>query len=184
MDGDNLLRRCQQGEERALAELVEEHKAFVAGIAFRMLSRSDRVEDVVQEVFLQVFRGIKSFRGQAALSTWIYRIACRICYRELEGQRRREVETPYDDDLTSAEVINDPLDSTHAEGFEYQQVIKKWLGELPDQYRLALTLYYMQGRKYREVADIMEIPIGTVKTYLHRGRQYLRRKFVDEGYAD
>ena len=182
MNGGSLLRRCQQGEERALAELVEEHKALVAGIAFRMIGRSDRVEDIVQDVFLQVFRSIKGFRGESTLATWIYRIACRICYRELERQRRRGTETPYDDEITSTELFEGSPNPGLLEAFESRQAVQRWLAELPDLQRLALTLYYLQGRKYREVADIMEIPIGTVKTYLHRGRQHLRRRLVDEGF--
>ena len=178
----NLVKRCQAGDERAFAELVDAHKVKVAGIVYRMIGRTESVEDIAQEVFLQVFRGIGGFRGEAALSTWIYRITYRICLREIDRQPCTGTDVFFDDDETSAEVLHSTGENT--ETCERLESVRQWLADLPDHYRWAVTLYYLQNKKYKDVAEVMDVPIGTVKTYLHRAKQHIRQRILDEGYLD
>ena len=141
----NLVKRCQAGDERAFAELVDAHKVKVAGIVYRMIGRTESVEDIAQEVFLQVFRGIGGFRGEAALSTWIYRITYRICLREIDRQPCTGTDVSFDDDETSAEVLHSTGENT--ETCERLESVRQWLADLPDHYRWAVTLYYLQNKR-------------------------------------
>ena len=184
LDEENLVARCQAGDERAFAELIDAYKSSVAGIVYRTMNRAEEVEDIAQEVFLRVFRSIGNFRGEAALSTWIHQIAYRVCLRELERHRRRGTHLPYDDDVAAAEVFRESTGPSHAEQFERFEAVKRWTEKLPINYRVALTLYYIQNKKYRDVAEIMDVPIGTVKTYLHRAKEHIRRQILDEGYEN
>ena len=97
LDERTLVHRCQMGDERALAEVVDRHKEMVASVMYRMTGDDEVTRDLTQETFLQVFRGIGKFRGDAKLSTWIFRVAHRLCLRELERRQRGAGYVRWDD---------------------------------------------------------------------------------------
>jgi RNA polymerase sigma-70 factor (ECF subfamily) len=173
-----LIGRCARGDELAFAELVEQHKVMVFNMAWRMLRDQDGAEDLSQEVFLRVYRSLPTFRGDAKLSTWIYQIAYRAGLEELQKPHRRQRYVSLDagaDELQAA----DPGPAS----VDLGQTLDYYLGKLPPHYRMALTLYYLQDRRYEEIAAVMELPIGTVKTYLHRARAWLREHVAEERCA-
>ena len=171
----DLIGRCMRGDEVAFAQLVENYKVMVFNIADRMVRDRSASEDLAQEVFLRVYRGLKSFRGDAKLSTWIYQIAYRVCLEELQKPHRRQR-------YVSLEVDAGELHFEDAgpAGVDLGETLDHYLDRLPPHYRMALVLYYLQDRKYEEIAAVMEIPIGTVKTYLHRAKAYLRKQLLEE----
>ncbi len=170
-----------------MAELVDQHKSRVSNIVYRMTGDSDATEDLTQEVFLRVFRGLPRFRGEARLSTWIYRITHRVCLRELQRRRHRRNQVQWDDETGSwhhrENSTGDRVREDNGEKAEIEEAVGRWMDELPPQYRMAVSLYYVEDRKYREIADIMGIPMGTVKTCLHRAKQFLRARAIDGGYV-
>ncbi len=174
-----LIGRCAQGDELAFAELVESHKVMVFTIALRMLRDHSAAEDLAQEVFLRVYRNLSTFRGDAKLSTWIYQIAYRLCLEELQKPHHRQHYVSLDTGDGQLQIA-DPGPA----GVDLGQTLDYYLGKLPPHYRMALTLYYLQDRKYEEIAAVMAIPVGTVKTYLHRAKAWLREHVVEERLHD
>lgn len=173
-----LIGRCRQGDQLAFAELVEAHKGMVFAIAQRLLRDQNAAEDLAQEVFLRVYRNLATFQGNAKLSTWIYQIAYRAGLEELQKPHRRQHYVALDAGATELPAL-DP----GPEGVDLNQTLDYYLGKLPPHYRMALTLYYLQDRKYEEIAAVMELPVGTVKTYLHRAKAWLRERVVEERYV-
>lgn len=167
----DLIARCREGDEEAFRLLVDRYKDLVFGVVHRMLPGSNRVEDVAQEVFLRIHRGLPYFRGQARLSTWIYRIVLNLCSEE-RGRPRREVSlTPSDDE---SRVLEPAVSDAQFARIEQRDRISKALAALPMPYRLLIAAHYLHGVQYEDLAAALDIPLGTVKTQLHRAKKQLR----------
>ena len=162
-----LVRRTRGGETEAFSELVRRHERLVYNLALRFMRDPVLAEDMAQEAFLKAFRLLKSFRGDAAFSTWLYRVCSSVCLNELKrrGKRREE-----------------PLESQPFEGAkdpdiearERAELVRRCVTRLPDRYATIVTLYYLDGIAYEDIADVMEIPMGTLKTWMFRARKQLR----------
>ena len=170
-----------------MAELVDAHKRTVSNIVYRMTRDPDVTEDLTQEVFLRVLRNLGQFRGEARLSTWIHQITRRVCLRELERRQRHGGRVEWDDEAGEWHEQGAQYGEMQApeaiERVELGEAVGRWTGELPPHYRMVVSLYYVEGRKYREIMEVMGLPMGTVKTYLHRAKQYMRERAVEEGYV-
>jgi RNA polymerase sigma-70 factor (ECF subfamily) len=137
----------------------------------RMLNDPARAEELAFESFIRAYRNLKSFRGEAKFSSWLYRIAVNTALAERAKKRLEEVS------LDSVEFL--PADPCSQPDQVYQglfcgRVVDDALKQLPASYAMALRLFYLKGVGYVEIAELMKIPIGTVKTYLHRGKRALR----------
>jgi len=182
----DLIARCLEGSQRAFAELVDRYKVMVFNLVDRMVGDASVTEDLAQDVFVRVYRGLPAFRGDAKLSTWIYRIAYRACLEEAQRPHRQQRYVRLDDTSDgSGRPVSDPVPTEDAafDGVDLSESVDHWLSQLPPHYRMALTLYYLQERRYEEIAEIMDIPVGTVKTYLHRAKQYLRDRTIDKEHV-
>jgi RNA polymerase sigma-70 factor (ECF subfamily) len=167
---DELIARCQQGDEQAFRELVDRYKNLVFAVVSRSAGSATRVEDLAQEVFLRMHRGLPYFRGDAKLTTWIYRIVLNLLSREAEG-RHQSREVALDLDVPAHEP------GTHDRSvgdLELRDRLEKALARLPANYRLLVAGHYLQDVKYEDLADALGIPVGTVKTHLHRAKKQLR----------
>jgi len=163
-----LIERCQQGDEQAFRELVDRYKNLVFALVSRSVADPSRVEDLAQEVFLRIHRGLPYFRGEAKLTTWIYRIVLNLLAQESERRRsRREVALD-----RSAHEPQSP--DRPAADFELRDRLEKALARLPPRDRLLVAGHYLEGVRYEELAEALGIPIGTVKTHLHRAKKQLR----------
>jgi len=166
-----LVARCREGDEEAFRLLVDRYRNLVFGIVHRMLPGSNRVDDVAQEVFLRIHRGLPYFRGQARLATWIYRIVLNLCSEE-RGRPVREVS------MTPTDPEAPPLDPGGADAaftqIEMRDRIDKALAQLPVNYRLLIAAHYLEGVQYEDLAAALDMPLGTVKTQLHRAKKQLR----------
>lgn len=165
-DDAQLIAACRRGEARAMEVLYHQYKRRVFGMAHRIVGASD-AEEVAQEVFVRVFRALVNFRGDSALSTWIYRLTVNAALSHLAKRGRRQEVS--DDGL--AELPAPPAverDSGLAARIEAA------LGQLPAGYRAILVLHDVEGLSHEECAAILECRVGTCKSQLHKARARMR----------
>lgn len=169
-----LLARLRRGEPEAFEALVIEHQHRVFGVAFRMLGSRAEAEDVAQEAFLRAYRSVAEFRGDAKLSTWLYAITSRLCLNRLDSAERRR--TRHGDDLLES-VADERLDPTGAlEQRQRAVALHLAIAELSDERRLVVVLADLEGLAYEEIAEALGLPVGTVRSRLHRARMELRER--------
>lgn len=177
-----LVERCQQGHADAFRELVDRYQARIFNMAYRMLHNREEAEDITQEAFLNVFRAIDSFKGDR-FSPWIYKIASNLC---LDYLRRRRLPTvsldaPVKADMDVAREIADntslPEEEALSEALGLD--IQRAIDSLPERYRVVTVLRHIEDLTYEEIAEVLGIPLGTVKTRLFRAREMLRARLGD-----
>lgn len=176
MQPDNeqeLVERCRRGDEGAFQELVNRYKDLVFALIARTIPDRPRAEDLAQDVFLRIHRGLPYFRGEARLSTWIYRIVVNVCEQERQGR-------------TAATEPLDNVGRTHAardrqfSDLELRDRLEKAIGRLPPNYRLLVAGHYLEGVRYEDLAEALQLPLGTVKTQLYRAKRQLRHVLETE----
>lgn len=165
-----LIARCQQGDERAFRELVDRYKDLVFGVIARSSVDRSRIEDLAQDVFLKIHRGLPYFRGEAKLTTWIFRIVLNLLSQESQ-KRRASREVALDSDVPSHEPRSH---DRSASDLELRDRLEKAMARLPANYRLLIAGHYLNDVKYEDLAEALDIPVGTVKTHLHRAKKQLR----------
>jgi RNA polymerase sigma-70 factor (ECF subfamily) len=164
-----LVERCRRGEVGAFEELVDRYKNLVFAMITRTLPDRSQAEDIAQDVFLRIHRGLPYFRGEARLSTWIYRIVVNVC---MQDRGRATSAVSLDD--ANARVSAPAAADRHADDLELRDRLEKAIAQLPPQYRLLIAAHYLRGVQYEELAEAMNLPLGTVKTQLHRAKRQLR----------
>lgn len=183
VSGDALLiEGLQKGEESAYETLIAGYQQPVYNLVCRLLNEPGDACDIVQEVFLKVFRKIGAFRGESSLKTWLYRIAVNEAYNQqrwLGRHRRREVglEDYEEANLRYFDMLPDPGRSPFdcVAGQEQHAIIQGALGRLNPSFRSAVVLRDVEDLSYEEIADILQIALGTVKSRIVRGREALRK---------
>lgn len=176
-----LVALACEGNRGAFAELVDLYKSRIFHLAYRMLGNRQEAEDVVQDTFLRMYEHLSSFDRSRKFSTWLYRIATNLCIDRL--RRRRSVYS-LDADMTEGDNMDGySVLRSDAPGpeealvlTERQRMVLEAIDALPDKYKTAVALRYYQDLSLQEISEIMQIPVSTVKTRIHRGREYLRRK--------
>ena len=167
-----LVERCRSGDERAFQELVDRYKDLVFALVARTVQDRARAEDLAQDVFLRVHRGLSYFRGEARLSTWIYRIVATVCAQD---QGRTSPISIEDDQVRAQVATSTATRDRQFRDLELRDQLEKAIARLPPNYRLLIAAHYLEGVQYEDLAEAMRIPLGTVKTQLHRAKQQLRR---------
>ena len=172
---DNLVQKAREGDTRAFAELVRAHQQFAYHVALRALNNTQDAEDIVQEAFVKAWESLTSFRHDSRFRTWLYRIVMNLCYNQLP--RLRKDINALDQDSIHLELSDTNLDMDpvlRLEGKETLTFIQQQIKYLPDQYRIMLLLRYQQGCSYAEISEILDVPLGTVKTGIFRARERLK----------
>ena len=170
-----LVERCRQGDDTAFQELVDRYKDLVFALIARATQDRSRADDLAQEVFLRVHRGLPYFRGEARLSTWIYRIVANVC-----AQPWAPPATVSLDDTTRPAVVMPSVAARQFSDLELRDRLEKAVARLPPNYRLLVAAHYLDGMRYEDLAEALKLPLGTVKTHLHRAKQQLRRLLETE----
>jgi RNA polymerase sigma-70 factor, ECF subfamily len=171
-DDAELVRRAVEGDASAFGTLVERHERRVYALCLRMVGNVPDASDAAQDAFLTAFRNLASFRGDAAFSTWLHRIAVNASYDLLRKRGRAPLLAGSDAESPREEVLAAPDPADAAAG---DIDVRRALASVPDEFRAALVLHDVQDLPVQEVADILGVPVGTVKSRLHRGRIALAR---------
>ncbi len=166
-----LVERCRSGDEHAFQELVDRYKDQVFAMIARTVQDRSRAEDLAQDVFLRIHRGLPYFRGEARLATWIYRIVANVC---LQDHGRSAATVSLDDERTAATVMPSGPDRQFGD-LELRDRLEKAIARLPANYRLLIAAHYLNGVRYEGLAEALQLPLGTVKTQLYRAKRQLRR---------
>ncbi len=180
-----LITEAKEGNLAAFSELVDRYKKPIFHLALRMLRNREEAEDSAQETFLRAFRSIDTFEEGRRFSPWLYQIASNLCRDVLRKRSIRgftqSLDAPIDDDgELYPQYARDEKgpDELAVEG-ELREAVLDAVDRLPDKYRVVIVLRHLQDLSYQEIADVLDIPIGTVKTRLFRAREALRADLDD-----
>lgn len=180
-EDDLLIEGLRSGSEAAYETLISRFQQPVYALLYRLLNNPSDCCDVVQEVFLKVFRNIGSFRGQSSLKTWIYRIAVNEAYnhrRWFVRHKKQEVGLEAEQDSRSCHGVLPDTGSSPFEvvlDHEYHQLVEEALQRLNPIFRSAVVLRDVEDLSYEEIAEVLQISLGTVKSRILRGRECLRK---------
>lgn len=193
-DDKQLVRACMRGDERAARELISRFERPVFSLIYRMVRDRELAEDLAQEAFVRTFNNLKRYDPSYQFSSWIFKISHNLTIDHLRKKSLDTISmhgapdavTTDQQEATSLALSSD--DELPDERFEAQQLggeIEDAIGRLRPEYRTAIILRHIEGRQYEEISEIMDIPLGTVKTYIHRARAELRESLghliADEG---
>ncbi|HEX6989287.1 MAG TPA: sigma-70 family RNA polymerase sigma factor [Bacillota bacterium] len=177
------MRRVRSGDVSAFEPLVRRYERRVYSLALRYSGDRDDAYDLTQETFVRAFRALRSFRGDASFSTWLHRIAVNVCLDELRRRRSRpnaRLDEPLateDGEAVRQLADDDPGPQQRLEQKELGETIRQEIAALPAEYATVVILRDLQDLSYEEIAQVLDISLGTVKSRLHRGRAALRARF-------
>ena len=175
-----LIERSRRGDVNAFDKLVRRYERTIYNVAYRLCGSHDDASDIAQEAFVRSWNNLKSFRGDAQFSTWLYRIVTNVFLDDRKKKRARvtvSLEESVDlDENSVARQFEDkaPGPATLAEGEERRWILERAIQTLPEAQRVIIVMYHQQGLAYEEIAEITHLPIGTVKSRLNRARLALR----------
>lgn len=173
IDDARLIQRCLDGDEACMRALVERFQGIVFRLCQRMLGHREDAEDVAQDVFLRVFRSLRKWDSSRPFKPWLLTIAANRCRTALSKRSRVPVATELQ--------IHPPSAASELESLGLSEELQLALGELRDDYRMCFVLFHQQELSCAEVAEIMQCPEGTVKTWLHRARRKLADSLIRRG---
>jgi RNA polymerase sigma-70 factor (ECF subfamily) len=184
-DGDDkLVKRAKKGDSRAFDLLVLKYQGRVAQLVSRYVNNAAEVEDVTQEAFIKAYRALSKFRGDSAFYTWLYRIAANAAKNHLVALGRRPTTDLALDDSESYEVPGRLKDNESPDevimGQQLEAVISQAIDALPLELKAALTLREFEGLSYDEIAEVLECPIGTVRSRIFRAREAIDQKVASQ----
>lgn len=182
MDDDILIKAHLKGDKAAFEVLVKKHQESVGRLAYSIMKTDQGVADIVQEVFLAAFRGLSKFRGDAAFKTWLYKITVHETMRYLK--KRKRWTSFLDKDVSTAQVADVTLvlfDDANKDSPEHlvldsqkKALIQEAMNKLSENHHIVLHLHYQEDLSVQEIAEILEIPLGSVKSRLHYARLQLK----------
>ncbi|MBB6447881.1 RNA polymerase sigma factor SigW [Bacillus benzoevorans] len=175
------IKQVLKGDRNAFGEVVELYKDKVFQLSFRMLGNRHEAEDIAQEAFIRAYVNIQSYNLNLKFSTWLYRIATNLC---IDRIRKKKPDYYLDAEVAGTEGLtmyshiasNTPLPEDDVESLELKESIQKEISKLPEKYRSVIVLKYIEELSLNEISEILDLPLGTVKTRIHRGREALRKQ--------
>ena len=176
-----MIRRCQAGDRASFDLLVQQHYQLAYNIAHRMLGDADSAADATQAAFVRAFCSLDRFRAEAAFATWLYRIVTNVCLDKVRQSKRQPASLDLLADEGAASQQRDIADeqadpATTVEGLQRQQVVHEALQRMSPEHRAVVVLYDLNGFSYQEIAEILALPTGTVKSRLNRARLLLKEE--------
>lgn len=179
-----IKRRIAQvvkGDQEAYTDIVDFYKDKVYQICYRMLGNKHEAEDVAQEAFLRAYLNIHTFKQELKFSSWLYRIATNLC---IDRMRKKKPDYYLDSEVAGTDGLtlysqipsNQRTPDQDVENIELADTIQKEISKLPEKYRSVIVLRYIDELSLNEISDILDMPLGTVKTRIHRGRDALKEQ--------
>ena len=182
MTEQELVQAAAGGDTEAFAQLVRTYENKIYSLAFRMCGSADDASDIAQEAFLAAWRGLPSFRGDSGFATWIYRLTSNAAIDYLRRQKKQRGDMSLDDEELGLDAVDTgPGPQDAAERTEVRSVVAAGLQELSEGHRQVLVLREIQGLSYEEIADVLEVDLGTVKSRISRARSALRKILLQKG---
>lgn len=174
-----LIERAQSGDVESFEKLIKAHQAYAYNIAYRMVGNEEDAKDASQEALIKVFKSLKNFSGDSAFSTWLYRIVMNTCKDLLRKRKTNEIsiDKGYETDEGQVQIEIEDTSSDPVTMYEEKEVritIEDAIDDLPNNYKSVVVLREVQGLSYDEIAEIEDIPVGTVRSRINRGRRILR----------
>jgi len=175
------IRDVLKGDQEAFGEIVELFKDKVFQLCYRMLGNRHEAEDIAQEAFVRAYVNIHSFNQGRKFSTWLYRIATNLCIDRIRKKKPDyflDAELAGTDGLTMYSQIaaEGKSPDSEVETMELQEIVQQEILRLPDKYRVIIVLRYIDDLSLNEISEVLDMPLGTVKTRIHRGREALRKQ--------
>jgi RNA polymerase sigma-70 factor (ECF subfamily) len=182
----DIIRRAQAGNHEALTQLIMSQQHYVYSIAMSVLKNPDDAADLTQDAFVRLVRALPQYTGESRFTTWLYRLVVNLGRDELRRRGRQvPIAPPADeeDQDPMATVADDDRWSDPAAALDSQEVrvaVRQALAQLDEHHRLVLTLYYFDDMKYTDIAEILDIPLNTVKSHIRRGKERLAALLTTE----
>ena len=182
MSIENLLENLKKRDFKSFRILIDEHQKKILNTCFRFVNNREDAEDLAQEVFVEVYKSIHSFRGESKISTWIYRIAVTKSLDFIRKKKRKKrfsiIKKVFSDDTLADEIaLNKNLyPDTHIEEMERIRILNNALESLPENQRTAFTLSKYDEMSYKEIAEILNTTIPSVESLIHRAKNNLKKK--------
>jgi len=182
LSDEDLMARVAEDEERAFAELVRRYQGRITNLVSRVLNDRECADDLAQEVFVRVYVHRRNYRRGSKLSTWLFTIAVNLAKNEIRRRVRRRnwfsLDALQEVLQDSAMIFADPREGTERamEREQLQEAIGRAIGTVPEKYRVALVLRDIEGMAYEEIAVVLNVPGGTVRSRINRARNMLKRK--------
>ena len=179
-----LVKKAQNGSTEAFEALVRKYEGKVFGITSRMLAFGEDSKDAAQEAFIKAYRSLKGFRGESKFSTWLYRITNNVCLDYLRKRNRRELplDLGMDDSDGETRAVDIPADvdvESAVEDSEFRSLVQKAINSLPAHHRIMIIMRDIQDLSYTEIAQLIGVPEGTVKSKINRARKILRDALIN-----
>lgn len=175
-----LIALAQQGDPQALTQLLMGQQHYVYSIAMSVLKHPEDAADLTQDAFIRLFRALPQYNGESRFTTWLYRLVVNMCRDELRRRGRQvPVAPPAPEEEEADQVAGVADDDRWADpeqalaSRELRDQVRRALAQLEEHYRLVLTLYYFDDLKYTDIAEILDIPLNTVKSHIRRGKERL-----------
>lgn len=184
MTENELIKKCKKGNREAFDKLFEMYQQQVINIAYSMLSDREDALDAAQEVFVRVYRNIKSFKEQSSFTTWLYRITSNVCSDMLRKRQRSakviSINQMSDEnkDIDIPDTSPTPEDNVFMN--ERQRLVRQAIDELREEYRVVITLCDIEDMNYDDIAEMLNLPKGTVKSRINRARAALKKKLAQK----
>lgn len=183
MSEAGIIEQLKEGNEKVFSNLVNTYRKMVVNTCYGLLHNIEDAEDVAQDVFVEVFRSASGFRGDAKLSTWIYRIAVNRSLNFLRDHKRRRGHKPIDEiveppqNVTGADSNSDP--QSDMENAQRSRIIYAAIDALPENQRIAFTLNKYEDLSYKEISEIMKLSLSSVESLMHRAKKNLQKKLYN-----
>jgi RNA polymerase sigma-70 factor (ECF subfamily) len=184
-DNSRLIEKAIAGDEYAYKQLLDNYRGAIFNLLFKMVRNKEETEDLVQEAFIKAFTALPSFNEEYAFSTWLYKIAINNCIDHMRKKRLKTYSMNKPVQSKDGELGREFPDSSMSPdrnilNDEKTRLIDSAIAELPENYKIAIVLRHSEEKSYEEIAEILEIPLGTVKARIFRAREMLKKKLKDK----
>jgi RNA polymerase sigma-70 factor (ECF subfamily) len=174
-----LVERIKKGDTEAFRKLVKRYERYILNLVYRTIGDTNEAEDIAQEVFIKVYKNIRSFKGESKFLTWISKITVNLCMDKLREKVKNKEEN-IDEEVWSLFAQHESFNpEVTAERHELQEIIKKAIETLPEELRVVFVLRELENFSYDEISQMLNIPMGTVESRLYRARIKLRTYLKD-----